>query len=66
MTTLREAACCSNKFWECHLLVHTLTLATLVSDTLMPGFRTSTSPNTFHPLRRPAPVQHHQSGTCCH
>lgn len=24
MTALREAACCSNKFWECHLLVCTL------------------------------------------
>lgn len=23
MTALREAACCSNKFWECHLLVCT-------------------------------------------
>lgn len=24
MTALREVACCSNKFWECHLLVCTL------------------------------------------
>lgn len=36
MTALREAACCSNKFWECHLLVRTLRRGTL-SPATQPG-----------------------------